>query len=680
MEVHRCRFFEYAPQAVHGLAFSPSGQLLAVARADGDIEIWNVANGWHLERRLPGGDNMSVESMVWVSGHTPRVCRALCTDCRVDYGFVRLFDVSHGALEYSRCFSDKHDGRILSVAWHPDDLSIVTGGSDSTIRRITVASGRTALRISVETQNERTLVWAVRVMSDGTIVSGDSLGHTQFWNGQFGTLLHRFRSHSADVLCLAVNAAEDTVYTSGVDNKLAQFRFVGKWVSAGKSRAHTHDIRALALAPAPFDILVSAGVDTNLIVYSSANFETVRHVRLPPFPHTPVISIAPALKIMLCQHSSKLQLWRLGEADRDHILDSATDVPQLPIASNAVQLLEIQPKSAFNLVASALAPTGEFIAYSDLFGTKLLRTNIDFNANIVQVRRVKNLPEEVLPAHRLLFTPDGSKLIIAARNANIQIVDLESMQLVRTFSQHLAGDDGVIEDEADPITPIFTLAASADGQWLASGDLRNRIHVFSLDGFQHHALLPQFDSQHTVLAFNPGNPSHLYVATVGNQLYAFDVERKRLTDWSRKNTDSGFPYHWLRRREKIVHITFDPRNSSKVILQSHALFCVVDVSRNMKQQKKANKGPAAAAALPGTNGSANAESMDVSNTMAASVLAAGLSSSAETDNGGLQLVDKYKPLLFFDFLDASSMVVVERPWLAVMESFPPTLYRVRYGT
>ncbi|XP_004349884.1 hypothetical protein CAOG_01364 [Capsaspora owczarzaki ATCC 30864] len=643
---------------------------------------------------------------------------AACED-----GFVRLFDVSHGALEYSRCFSDKHDGRILSVAWHPDDLSIVTGGSDSTIRRITVASGRTALRISVETQNERTLVWAVRVMSDGTIVSGDSLGHTQFWNGQFGTLLHRFRSHSADVLCLAVNAAEDTVYTSGVDNKLAQFRFVvnqpmapgaatsdpfaigamqtslvpaasapddlsgsalrrpkGKWVSAGKSRAHTHDIRALALAPAPFDILVSAGVDTNLIVYSSANFETVRHVRLPPFPHTPVISIAPALKIMLCQHSSKLQLWRLGEADRDHILDSATDVPQLPIASNAVQLLEIQPKSAFNLVASALAPTGEFIAYSDLFGTKLLRTNIDFNANIVQVRRVKNLPEEVLPAHRLLFTPDGSKLIIAARNANIQIVDLESMQLVRTFSQHLAGDDGVIEDEADPITPIFTLAASADGQWLASGDLRNRIHVFSLDGFQHHALLPQFDSQHTVLAFNPGNPSHLYVATVGNQLYAFDVERKRLTDWSRKNTDSGFPYHWLRRREKIVHITFDPRNSSKVILQSHALFCVVDVSRNMKQQKKANKGPAAAAALPGTNGSANAESMDVSNTMAASVLAAGLSSSAETDNGGLQLVDKYKPLLFFDFLDASSMVVVERPWLAVMESFPPTLYRVRYGT
>lgn len=50
MEVHRCRFFDYLPKAVQGLAFSPSGNLLAVARADGDIEIWNVANGWHMER------------------------------------------------------------------------------------------------------------------------------------------------------------------------------------------------------------------------------------------------------------------------------------------------------------------------------------------------------------------------------------------------------------------------------------------------------------------------------------------------------------------------------------------------------------------------------------------------------------------------------------------------------
>jgi WD40 repeat protein len=32
--------------------------------------------------------------------------------------------------------------------------------------------------------------------------------------------------------------------------------------------------------------------------------------------------------------------------------------------------------------------------------------------------------------------------------------------------------------------PICSLAVSADGQWLASGDLNNQIHIFNLDTMQ----------------------------------------------------------------------------------------------------------------------------------------------------------------------------------------------------
>lgn len=48
----------------------------------------------------------------------------------------------------------------------------------------------------------------------------------------------------------------------------------------------------------------------------------------------------------------------------------------------------------------------------------------------------------------------------------------------------------------------------------------------------------------------------------------------------------------------------------------------------------------------------------------------------------LRTVRRYQPLLYAGFLAAEQpeLVLIERPWLAVMEQFPPTLYRVRYGT
>jgi len=50
VEVHRCRFLDWVPSAVQYLAFNYSGSLLAVARANGDIESWNIDNGWHVEK------------------------------------------------------------------------------------------------------------------------------------------------------------------------------------------------------------------------------------------------------------------------------------------------------------------------------------------------------------------------------------------------------------------------------------------------------------------------------------------------------------------------------------------------------------------------------------------------------------------------------------------------------
>ncbi len=57
-------------------------------------------------------------------------------------------------------------------------------------------TGRNTTRITLEgpsagdgSSSSSTLVWSVLMLSGHTLVTGDSLGHTQFWDVRFGTLL-----------------------------------------------------------------------------------------------------------------------------------------------------------------------------------------------------------------------------------------------------------------------------------------------------------------------------------------------------------------------------------------------------------------------------------------------------------------------------------------------------------
>lgn len=54
MEVHRCRFVEWQPSPIVALAIhkhrKQNKEIVAVARENNDIELWNISSGWHFER------------------------------------------------------------------------------------------------------------------------------------------------------------------------------------------------------------------------------------------------------------------------------------------------------------------------------------------------------------------------------------------------------------------------------------------------------------------------------------------------------------------------------------------------------------------------------------------------------------------------------------------------------
>ncbi|CAG8487478.1 2874_t:CDS:10 [Acaulospora morrowiae] len=739
MFVHRCRFVDFMPAAVNCLAFTPptTQPFLACGRANGNIEIWNPKGQWNLERTIPGEKGASVEALIWVhqttfphsnnlTFRTESKRKGVSNELRSELlklfsgssngliiewdtttlkqkksidshggavwsmknnnantllavgcedGGVRIFDITDGELILKRNFV-RNEARIMSLAWSFDDKFIVTGSSDSCIVRWDVSEARINQRMTVDTLKKKdTIVWAINVLRNGTIVSGDSLGHVCFWDEKVGVMQQKFNAHDADVLCLASNQEGTIVFSSGVDRKCFLFRLVDSgivdegdskkidpWVLAGFRRSHLHDVRSIALSED--QALVSGGVDAVMVVYPLDNFLQGNIRRLPFVPQKPLISISKSKRLLMYRNDNQIKLWKLGEAA---LSDSwqLEQIPRLDLMKPQQAILEMSFKGNFYLTASAISEDGEWIAVADIEIVKVFKVQKDIsNPEKIAVRKVK-FPQNVVDgrrvgAHQLLFTPDGSKLIVVYADSSIVVSELEGWQhneikVLKKFNQHARPLD------SESVATVISVAINGDGKWMATGDLLNRINIYNLDGLEHHVTLPKYSSTHTSLTFHPSVPS-LVVTLASNEFLIFDVESGKLTDWSQKHSQN-LPNEFLRLENRIMGCAFDPENSNVMILWAANYFCLIDFGRCKE--------------APLLLSHCNGWQKKLQNRQKYR------KKRKKSDNEGeinFQLVYRYQPLLFVDFIESNSMVVVERPFAMVLENLPPSFYKAQYGT
>jgi U3 small nucleolar RNA-associated protein 4 len=227
-------------------------------------------------------------------------------------GVVRIVDVCEGRFELlapSRAARRQGDGslrgivarcdraktRVVSLAWGPprrvvtqvkptkkakgDDSSdeesssddeeedaeqweesfLVGGTSSSLALQWDLQTGRVAARLNVErSRAEHTVVWATLALPSGVIVLADSLGKVTFYDGRTHVALPgaSFANHArgADVLCLAAGPDGKSVYAGSVDTKVSEYALVGegnsqRWIHTTTRKLHAHDVRTLALSP-----------------------------------------------------------------------------------------------------------------------------------------------------------------------------------------------------------------------------------------------------------------------------------------------------------------------------------------------------------------------------------------------------------------------------------------------
>ncbi|KAL3800453.1 hypothetical protein HJC23_011690 [Cyclotella cryptica] len=671
------------------------GRYFAAGCEDGTIKLYCFNKGLELVATLPSAGN-AVLSLAWlgnnnVAGDGSDGLGGSVIFAGVADGTIRRFDCVASVVATSMS-----TGVVLSTS---DVLGSRTSSSSVVYR------WKSTLRMTVENRGLRdaTKVWALQALSDGTVISGDSLGHVQFWDGLFGTMLQTFsQSESgADVLCLAVSEDENKVFASGVDSRVMCIQRqalsgddvtsvnpdsapIRKWINVCAHRKHTHDVTALAIcrktaigSRKQMELLVSGSVDTRVCTYVTDDFRSSRPRIWFNWSSISPVSMSRECRLIAVTRSDRIDLYRLfttGTMDKAKACEEADE--------SKCHVKTISIKSPFNLTCSTISNDGKFLAASDATTLYVFSLNVEEQDGAVDVHPTKlHLPKGCgRPSTALRFDGTG-RLICATIDGSINILQLtpassEDVGVAYTVSQEHVFEEHVSVVSSWPHnSPIVTLDVSNDGKWLAAVRFsrgKGSVHVFSLEPFGHWWSLPEMEATSTCIKFLGGGT--LAVGCSNNAFHTFNLQRRSLSDWSH---DMGLPV-WkslpkelTSRTEPLSCILSMPSSDQKLILGAHGFFCVVDMDQPVPD--KSNTYP------PDSLRAKRSVLYDDD----AEVCPPPPKRHKSRPNDAIKnftICLRYSNLLFQDFVNEKEMVVVEEPWMSILEELPDALARRVFGT
>lgn len=545
---------------------------------------------------------------------------------------VRLLEILSDGLCHVRGL-DKQEGRILSLAWHPSGEFIITGGADGTIRKYDVTCGRSILRITLERYgSQSTLVWSVKCLSDGTIVSADSCGKVNFWNGVHGTLSRSFHSHKADTLAIAVSAKEDAVYVSGIDPKILRLQKLEEeksWVVAGDVCFHTHDVRCLAVSKS--GVLVSGGIDTNIMMCPTASFARDSRTEYPPFANSASrFIVAPGGNVLMYQAPTELKLWQVSSNELESLSSAGGLGAALPTS-----VMEIKAKGPLHIMSSAISSDASFVALCNVQEMWLYKVDV-----LGHVPRAEVVWKSRIACYKMQFTPDSRELVLATIGTKgILVLSLIDVGLNSEPSQL-----DLAQQKKGKGDMVFTdIEISPTGEFMAAVTSKKRMYLYSLKSRCLISKVPHLDVQPVVFCFDP----------LGTSLFLFSGENRELFKYSFADEHlSSMGITALKSRYKGRKKLMLP-NQIIVLSAMESLFAVYDND-----------------CLVIIRGSSGYDGGDI---------AAGKKRKLQQCLR-YQLMFDYQVLLFVALFSQNRLITVERPIEAILKGLPPTFARNRYGT
>jgi U3 small nucleolar RNA-associated protein 4 len=193
-------------------------------------------------------------------------------------GELVMYSIEDDDLRFQRVLlrSPTKKAQMVSITFQSRKVAIV-GCSDSTIRAYDITKGHMLRRMTLGSDlvggSKDIIVWSVKCLPNGNIVSGDSTGQVCIWDGKTYTQTQRMQSHKQDVLSLAISADGTSILSGGMDRRTILYKqnngAGSRWSKVWGRRYHDHDVKSMASFESGKISVVVSGGKTNLSYHAS---------------------------------------------------------------------------------------------------------------------------------------------------------------------------------------------------------------------------------------------------------------------------------------------------------------------------------------------------------------------------------------------------------------------------
>ena len=530
---------------------------LAIGRTNGNIEIWNPQKGLWVQEAVFAGNSTSIDGLAWTQDpddkdaegnvvlgqqrlfsiaaspavtewnlatgqpkrkSTGNFSEVWCFAAQLRWkpqkpeespraqeivagcgdGTMVLLSTTDNDLQFKR-FLARVSGkraRCMSVTYQSRDR-VVAGFADGVIRIYDTRNAsllRTmSLGISLPDAPKNVLVWQVKCLPNGDIVSGDSNGELKVWDGRTYSLLQRISGHDSDCLDLVVSSGGRSIMSGSLDGRLAMYKQSNgengrkSWARAIQRRAHHGEIKAMtAFDSKNMSVAVSGGSDATPMVTPFREYGKENSRALPSLPQKSPVTSAPKARLLVSWWDKTIQIWRIAKRS------NVNEVPEPHRPRKLVAKINLQTRS--NVLDVSISPDGRLLAASTDTEVKVFQLRKKIEQDGLAIRRLEVSDDLATSgAHVLKFSPDCKWLVSVAPDSEVSIVRCKHDPKRPKQLQILAK---VVELERRHRRPtqqtglkdfdrtITQLAFSADSSVLVVGDRAGYLDSWVLEGHE----------------------------------------------------------------------------------------------------------------------------------------------------------------------------------------------------
>lgn len=589
-------------------------------------------------------------------------------------------------------------------------------------------TGKSFFRMTgdVNFRNNIPSFWTLIVLSDSTVISGDSQGQIQIWDGSIGVLMQTHCQHTADILTVAANAEENLFYASGIDGKIAcfqrQLNTSDGWKYTYSHRVHTHDVFTLAIISKPKKkdypgkkfTLVSGGLDSRIALYSADDFDKAQPKWLPLVTDNNLVSSSLNCSTLSLAHQSHVDLWNLTLMESSSPVDSED-------ATTPILFLRIKQKEGCNIWTSAMHPSGKFIIISTFDEVKIWGIGFDYEGGDI------NLTKFTLPDRLNGVEFGGVSQIAFSRNGDLCAVYSPSRKCTLVFDVSLPNEESKegfsplnfkyslsynIEENFECVLDqklsnlVKKIEFSEDNKFLAVASCMKTVTIFNLENSSIHWTIKNLSAPIADISFLPSvcedssvnsQPTkkskkenkevaqklnfnnNLVVLLSNNSLLVYNTESISLADWApqfpsnnsiSKNILPGYSLPHENLKFSLTTIVTNYTEKGKILLVGPLYIILVDFFSTIPST------PNHIAPFYTSNSSSfkpKKRSYDEKEDE---------KEDESKNSNNLLLIESYRNILYAKFPsnNTNSLLILENPWSTLTAKMPSTLARKRYGT